>query len=684
MSRMGGVVAALLGGILTAGPHAVAQPQGQPQKMEPPKWLDDTGKDLFNDLETEDLNTFYGAAACETREKLLKAMAGKGDRDAADHRSRVLLGLSLCEMKKGDWVKSKKRWENTLSEFNAPSEDAMLQNPNFAPFALMKQAADLMAKHEVSQAGTALRRCREIMDRNLKKMLKMIQKQMGAQAPPAQKLIEELPGYGKTGQFLPMIVKQVPILKQDLPWAEMIEDALDSIDGKVATFDVSQKQKKDRLGVSRGASKEGSSLMYVRVLITDATAPANQLALAQELGDMFKELKEEAGSVEKSVALLKRTKAGPGCDGGSMPKTCESLQKMADVQSNGFGETRLLVLKAGKKQALEACSTNANVGILLATADGAQVTVAGAQEPVALSAGEPLVVDFCQQTSIAASAATKVLFVQAWHPEFAAVERTTELRARAKTFGLAEAEVKAAAETVNKHAKKNWDKVAKQWRKVSETNKKVKEGFEGEKAAKLKMEEEAAEAKRKEEEGGDEERKKGLEELERKREAKRKQAEAEEQKRLRQRKLMEEERLKRDPWLNAPTVRAIEQQLAGMKQERRDANAKLEFDLSTQLTKDISAAERALKKAIKKARKAFKKGGAAALEELAAGTAGKNEEAAEDKAKGNEEELAALKEKLEAITKEKAAAAEAENFKEAKRLKAEQEELKKKISKLEL
>jgi len=60
------------------------------------------------------------------------------------------------------------------------------------------------------------------------------------------------------------------------------------------------------------------------------------------------------------------------------------------------------------------------------------------------------------------------------------------------------------------------------------------------------------------------------------------------------------------------------------------------------------------------------------------------ETAAEDEAKGKEEELAALKKKLEAVSKEKAAAAEAENFKEAKRLKTEQQELQDKIAKLEL
>merc|ERR1719356_1549641 len=105
----------------------------------------------------------------------------------------------------------------------------------------------------------------------------------------------------------------------------------------------------------------------------------------------------------------------------------------------------------------------------------------------------------------------------------------------------------------------------------------------------------------------DEERKKGLEELEKKRaEAKRKQEEVEEKKKKRQ-EILELERAMRDPWLNAPEVKEVEAKIEDYKEQRRDANAKLEFDLSTSLTKDISAAERELKKVTKKARKEYKK-----------------------------------------------------------------------------
>merc|ERR1711988_561632 len=107
-----------------------------------------------------------------------------------------------------------------------------------------------------------------------------------------------------------------------------------------------------------------------------------------------------------------------------------------------------------------------------------------------------------------------------------------------------------------------------------------------------KQAEAVAEAKRKEDEDNDEERKKNLEALEKKREEKRrKEAELEEKKKARKKQL-EEERANRDPWLNDPEVLEAEKKLNDLKEARRDANAKLEFDLTAQLTKDISAAER--------------------------------------------------------------------------------------------
>lgn len=669
---------------LGLGPQTAAAQPRNPQRMEPPKWLEDDGKDLFNDLENEE--NLFGDSACETREKLLKYMAGKGAADAADHRARVLLSLGICEFRKGDYERSKRRLDSAVSELNLPSEELLLTNPNLAPIGTMRQAAEFMTKHELTQAGTALRRCREVLDRNLRKVIKLIHKQMSAQAPvpPVEKLLEEIPGFGKSGQFLPMIRNQVPSLKQDLLWSEMIENSLDTLDKRLMGFDASQKGKRDRLDVSKAKSK-GGSLLYVRALASEAVATGDRLAAAQELvrEGVAKALVEEATPLDKAVSLVKRGKEGPGCkDDTGLPKTCKALLKVADVRSNGFGETRVLIVKAGKKQPLETCSTNANLGILIAAKGGARLSVAGTDGPTELPAGEPVVFDFCREASIEADAQTPVLFAQAWHPEFAALERTTEIRARSETWGFSEDDVKAAAQVVNDNAKANWDKSAEQWRKGSAALAGLRQSLRDEIDNRRRLEEAAAEAKRSDEVANDEDRQRALEALEKKREARRNaQEQAEEARKLRKKQL-EEERAMRDPWLNSPEVREAERRLEGMKESRRDANSKLEFDLSTQLTKDIALAERQLQRTIKLARKAHLSGGTLGGDKAAAAQEGEGEKPAE--AGPANPELEKLRKRLQEVKAEKAKASEAENFKEAKRLKLVQQELEGQLQKLEL
>lgn len=656
-----------------------AQPQGQAQKLAPPKWLDDEGKDLFMDLEGDD--NIFGDNACEVREKLLKKMAGKGEKDAADHRARVLLGLGLCEFKKGDYGISKRRLDSCVSEMNVPSDDYMLQNQQIAHIGLIKQAAGLMAKQDITQATTALRRCREILDRNLKKIIKIVHKQIPAgQAPPLDILLEEVAANGKSGQFLPMLLPQVPVLKQDLAFAEVVDSSLDALDRRIAGVEPSLKDKRLRLE-SKG---KAGSLLYVRALPMEATVPAGQSAVAKELeaSGAIKAFVEEAAAMEKGASLIKRTKPGSGCkeDKGT-PKTCKALQSIGDISSNGFGETRIAVVKAGKKLQLDSCTTNANIGILVAAKDGATVKVAGADSPIELPAGEPVVVDFCREAALEAAATTPVLFAQAWHPEYAAVERTTEIRARAKSFGLSEDEVKAAVKVVNDNAKKSWEKTAKLWREDSGVHIAITKAFQQEIEDKKRKEEEAAEARRREEEAGDEERQKALDALEKKREAKRKAAQEAEEKRKRRQKQLEEERAQRDPWLNLPEVVGAEKKVEELKEARRDANAKLEFDLSTQLTKDIAAAERAYKKAVKTSRKAWKKHGGPPP--ASSGGDGESAGVSEAAAKGGDE-LKSLKAQLSDIKAKKAEAAKEENFEQAKALKKEQQAVEAKIKKLEL
>lgn len=563
-----------------------------------------------------------------------------------------------------------------------PSEDFMLQNPQLAPIALTKQAADFMKKYELTQAGTQLRRCREVQERNVKRILKEVVKQMGqqqgGQVPPLDKFVEEIPGMGKTGQFLPSIMNQVPVLREAFAFMGIIEKSLDSLDKKMSSVDSSQKDKKLRLDTSKGKGKSGS-MHYARAVFTDPVVKVDRLMAAKDLveGGAAKELTTSADVFEKGVTLIKRTKSGSGCK--DVAELCSKLSKIADIQTNGFGETRIIVAK-DKKQALDVCTTNVNIGIVVAAKDGAKLVVSG-QDAVDLKAGEPVVYDMCLGADIQAAGKVPVLVAQAWHPEFAAVERTTEIRARSKSFGLSEDDVKSVTKVINDHAKKTWEKSAKAWRAESPGLGSIRESMESADKAAAKAAQDAEDAKRKEDEAEDGERKKALEELEQKRAEKRKKEEEAEEKKRQREKMRQEEKAKRDPWLNSPIVAEAEQKIEELKEQRRDANAKLEFDLSTSLTKEISAAERALKKAIKKAKKEFKKGGGVVPEK----DGDKKEEKKDTtQKKEKKDDAAELKAKLEDVRKKKLAASEAENFKEAKKLKAEEKELEAALKKLEL
>lgn len=444
------------------------QPQpGQDQKIPPPNWLPDAGKDLFNDIEEDAI--YFGDAACEAREKLLKVMAGKDEQGAADHRVRVLSGLGICELRKSNWDKATLRFESTLSEINAPSDDALLKNQQFAPYVLMKQAAAFLKRHEITQGGTQLRRCVEVSKRNLKTILKSLHKQaekQGQGVPPLEVIVSEISGYGKTGQILPMLVKQYPMFKQELQQLEVLEGTLDALDQKIEWVDASIKNTRVKLDVSKGKSQQGT-LMYVRALASPKSPVDGECLFAakemQEKGVVKSFVAEATGDV-KGGTLIKRTKDATACK--AFPKTCEALHQVPDVQSNVFGETRVLAIKQGKTQQLDGCSTNANIAVLVAAKDGVSVKVANS-DPVDLQVGKPVVVDFCRDATIHSTVTTLVLFAQAWHPEFAAVERTSELRARSKAFGLADADVKAAAQVVNDYAKKYWDKASTHWRQNS-------------------------------------------------------------------------------------------------------------------------------------------------------------------------------------------------------------------------
>merc|ERR1712110_29566 len=125
------------------------------------------------------------------------------------------------------------------------------------------------------------------------------------------------------------------------------------------------------------------------------------------------------------------------------------------------------------------------------------------EKPKDLEADTAVVVDHCLALSLKSSGATSVLLAEVWHPEFATIERTTEVRDRAKNWGLKEDEVKELTADINAHGKKGWEKVMKKWMAgpvVERLQNKLEEKETAARQAKQKAEKEAEEKARNEDE----------------------------------------------------------------------------------------------------------------------------------------------------------------------------------------
>merc|ERR1712232_518217 len=446
---------------------------------------------------------------------------------------------------------------------------------------------------KVAEAGVALRRCKTIYGRQWDKMLKMVMKQ------------NKVPEAGLP-QMMPQIKTQ--------PWAVQILGTIEAVDAKLAQVDKhiiadkAQKEKKDRLD-----GKTGGSLAYFPALPMEATTEASRLNWVEPLTDKFVVLSGEAAEagLEKHASLIKRTKDGSDC--AKLPKLCEAVKEVSDIASNGFGESRVLVLKKGKKQKLDVCETNGNVGVLIALKGGVKL-VQGA-ETTKVDERSALAYDLCLEASLAAEEDnTLILVLQAWHPEVAALERTTYIREKSKSWNLDKDQEKAVTKIANDAAKKGWDKAAKQWRQGSRLGKELADKIKDQEKSAAEAKEKEEEEKKKAEADADGNLQAAREEVARKRAEK----ELEKQKKQEAKKARHEEtrrkEVENEPWRLDYRVLAAKEKLEALKEERRDANLKMEFDESTRLTKEVSKAERKYNSAMEKAEKHYKKHGSVKTE----------------------------------------------------------------------
>lgn len=649
-------------------PGAWAQGQGQQQW---PSWLPDQAKDAMNELQAAQISDgMFADEPCRMRLDALKKLSMVGQPEASQLRATILQQIGFCDLRGADanHAAALRRFESALSELNAPNEEMLMQNLDMAPMVLMKQAAKALRDHKVGEAGVALRRSRTIYSRQWDKVLKQVMKQ------------NNIPEAGLP-QVMPKLMKE-PFAVSILGFQSAIDEKLGQIDQHL-TRDKANKDKKGRL-----AGSAGGSLAYLSALPMESTTDASRLLWVETIVDQVSALAKEASDAElaKHTTLLKRTKKGSGCE--KLPKICEALQGIPDIASNGFGESRLLVLKKGKKQKLELCETNGNVAVMVALNGAVELSV-GSEKSLTVEEAAAVAYDFCLESSVTAAAdGTLVLFLQAWHPEVAALERTTHIREKAtSSWSLDETTVKSLTKVVNDAAKKTWDTTVKKWREGSKLATDLEEYLNGVQQKQREEKDVAEEEKRKAEETGDEEKQRVREEMEQKRqEQKRKVQEKVEAKRKQVEEVRKKE-LEAEPWRLDYRVIEAKAHFETVKEERRDANAKMEFDESARLTKEASKAERKLESVMEKAKKYLKKHGVpktekGGQEDGAHPEAGSKTEDAKDSAA--KPGLAGLKKALQDLETKKKDAAAKEEYKEASRLKKEIDELKLKIEKLEL
>merc|ERR1712125_145895 len=280
---------------------------------------------------------------------------------------------------------------------------------------------------------------------------------------------------------------------------------------------------------------------------------------------------------------------------------------------------------------MDVCETNGNIGVLIALKGNVKLVQGKTTQVDERSA---LVYDLCLEASLSADEDnTLALVLQAWHPEVAALERTTFIREKSKSWNLDKDQEKAVTKIANDAAKKSWEKDAKLWREGSRLGKELADKIKDQEKSAAEAKEKEEEEKKKAEADADGNLQAAREEVARKRAEK----ELEKQKKADEKKRRHEEtrrkEVENESWRLDYRVLAAKEKLEALKEERRDANLKMEFDESTRLTKEVSKAERKYESAMEKAQKHYKKHGSVKTEKGEKPDKAEKTEGQEEKAK---------------------------------------------------
>eukprot|EP00747_Dinoflagellata_sp_TGD_P179145 gnl/TRDRNA2_/TRDRNA2_29452_c0_seq1.p1 gnl/TRDRNA2_/TRDRNA2_29452_c0~~gnl/TRDRNA2_/TRDRNA2_29452_c0_seq1.p1 ORF type:complete len:527 (-),score=126.53 gnl/TRDRNA2_/TRDRNA2_29452_c0_seq1:139-1719(-) len=455
---------------------ANSQPKQKPKKARHmdelmiPQWLSPQGKELWAEYFSQDEQ--LSDEHCDVAFDFVPHVTSTGHQEGEGAYMAMMGVLGPCAFKEGEY-KASKTYFGAMLDMMSPNREQGRENKDISVFIWVEEAAESLSRFDFSHAATCLRSARV-------KHMEYLEQQSMITA----EMRKEFTGYGKVGKYLPAFLKNSPKsarIHMDIAYLEFIDMELKNLDAILAKEEDSlQKDKRDRLGGDEASDK----MLYVPGIFSEAIVDPQRLKAAKQLleAGIDKAMAAEADQDADSVELLSSLKDGHGCENEQkkgLTKICKAVKKVADIRSNIFGETLLLTVFDPVE--LQLCSTNANVGILFSVTDGVRVTLVGTSQTGTLEAGVPMVVDFCRPIQLEGDKKTSVLFAQAWHPEFTALERKAAIEKYRKAFKFSSTVVETAQLQIKASKIKQ---SAADWREDSDLGQALRKGLKAAKESK--------------------------------------------------------------------------------------------------------------------------------------------------------------------------------------------------------
>lgn len=401
----------------------------------------------------EDPKAYLAEQPCKTRLPLLKLL----DEGPAKHLTRmfVLKDLGLCALLSDDFVQAIHRFESAIQEVDAPeamlnvdyfnqhflsmkqdprTSSMMAVNLRYAPLISYKEAAEHLKKGELGLAAMALRRGKLISLHEQRTMYNSLAKGNNVNADEIPKMIDELRKRSKLSHTDKTLLTHASRFGGH---NVAVEYLLQTLDDTMIGEDKLMSEKRESLR----SSKLG---LYFPGLSMQAISGIDKLGFGEEflkgVALVSKELQE--GKVGDHQMLLKHARGGFSCK--RVPRSCEFMETLSDLWTNGFGKTIILDLQAEKTYDYSPCETNGNLAVLVPFVSSVVLATRGIAREVEKDSA--VVIDFCLPWKFTSKAGTMLLVAQAWHPHVSSLERLVAISERAHIWGLEQSEVTMVAD----------------------------------------------------------------------------------------------------------------------------------------------------------------------------------------------------------------------------------------------